>query len=49
VKSGERAVKPEGLVNVHTVTANPGSEARGKCDLLSAVAVDFRQESRHDY
>lgn len=49
VKTGEGTVKPEGLVHVHTVIANPGNEARVKFDLLPAVAVDFRQEFRHDY
>lgn len=49
MKTGEGALKPEGLVNVHTVIANPGNKARVKFYLLSAVAVDFRQEFRHDY
>lgn len=49
MKTGEGAIKPEGLVCVHTGIANLSSEARIKFDLPSAVAVDFRQEFRHDY
>lgn len=49
MKTGEGAVKPVALVSAHTGIANPGNEARIKFDLPSAVAVDLRQEFRHDY
>lgn len=42
---------PGGLVEVQALTfrAKPGSEARAKFDLLSAIVADFRQEFRRDY
>lgn len=51
MKTRAEALGPGGLVEVKALTfrAKPGSEARAKFDLLSAIVADFRQEFRRDY